>query len=83
MTPPSQPIDPHDDSIDYALGFGKMIYELMPYWHRQDSMPPEQALRKLLNEHAVMLEVLSDMAAGVEAMESYDVWAKRVVEGIR
>jgi hypothetical protein len=74
--------DPHEDSIDYALGFGRMIDALLDYWERQESMPPEQAIRKLVSERDVMFRVLCDMADEIDAGEPYSVWAKRVVESV-
>jgi len=74
--------DPHDDSIDYARGWGRMIEAVLPYWEQQSSMPPEQAIRKLISEHEVMYSVLSEMAGGVDAHEPYSAWAERVVGAI-
>lgn len=69
--------EPKDDAIDYGIAFGLLIEALLPYWQQQESMPPEQALRKLLNERDLYHAVLSDMADGVE--DDYSAWAARVI----
>jgi hypothetical protein len=76
---PDPPPDPHDDSIDYALAFGQMIEALLPYWERQESMRPDDAIRKLVNEHQLYHDVLSDIADRVNAYEPYSDWAARVL----